>query len=52
MASVAISYTILEHFVCGLWKADSAALAIFLLHLELLTPPLETGNIFEKLGKG
>jgi hypothetical protein len=27
---------------CGLWKEDSATLAIFLLHPEFLLPQLET----------
>jgi hypothetical protein len=43
-------YTILGDFVCGFWKVDSTALlyTIFLLHLELLKPPIEKQGIFIK----
>jgi hypothetical protein len=35
---------VLADFSCGHWNAESAALAVFLLHLALFLPPLESGK--------
>jgi hypothetical protein len=42
----------LADFSCCYSKARSAKLAIFLLHIELLQPPYETGIPSIKKGKG